>query len=518
MYQKNKTYEKLPIIFLYLLFIFIFPFKLIFGLKNIKLSEVLSKGFHSNTIILIVVIFFKSSIVYPQTPNVKFEKLGMEQGLSFNMITDILQDQKGFIWIATWNGLNRYDGYNFKIYKHLDGDSTSLRVNKVACLLEDKSGRLWVGTFGGGLSLFNREEENFTNFIHNPNDSNSIITDKILSVFEDSKSRLWIGTSNIGVSVLDKSDLNFSSISPQEVKFVNLKNDNQNPYSLKGNGILSFEEDEKGNIWLGSYNGWLNKLQPTNNIIEQSKFLSYYPNLEMMANSPDLSTQSLFKDKHHNGIIWIIDYFNGVYWFDRESEKYISKHPYNSFSENFPLAEVGSIEVENDEYWIGGSGMNIYNFKLNELDKISPNINHYNLNSIKRVAKQNLFIEHLYKDRSGILWIGTESRGLFTLKNTERFLTYSLPVEGDYSSEVHVLGVLEDNAGNLWIGTTEGLFRYNDKKKDYKKYRHNPNISGSISSNIVYNIHQDSKGEIWIGTAVGLGKFNKNGLFSLPTP
>jgi len=377
MCQKNKTYEKSPIIFLYLLFIVIFPFKLLFGQKLIKLSEVLSKGFLSFILFLSLVFFFKFSTIYPQSPNVKFEKLGMEQGLSFNMVTDILQDQKGFIWVATWNGLNRYDGYNFKIYKHIDGDSTSLRVNKVACLLEDNSGRLWVGTFGGGLSLFNREEENFTNFINNPNDKQSLSTDKILSIFEDSKSRLWVGTNNIGVSILDKSDINFSLTSPKEIKFINLKSDNQNPYSLKGNGILSFEEDEKENIWLGSYNGWLNKLALTDNIIEQSKFLSYYPNSKFTINSQDLSTLKLFKDKYNNEIIWVIDYFNGVYWFDSESEKFISKHPFNNYDKNFPLAKIGSIEAYQNEYWIGGSGMDIYNFKLNEFGKILSNVNRY---------------------------------------------------------------------------------------------------------------------------------------------
>jgi len=141
---------------------------------------------------------------------------------------------------------------------------------------------------------------------------------------------------------------------------------------------------------------------------------------------------------------------------------------------------------------------------------LSTDLSRYNINSIKKHNTQDLFIEHLYKDRSGILWIGTESRGLFTFKNTERFLTYRLPVESEYSSEIHVLGISEDNAGNIWIGTTEGLFKYNDKKNYYKKFQHNSKISGSISSNIVYNIHQDSEGDIWVGTAMGLDRLNEN--------
>ena len=135
-----------------------------------------------------------------QSPSVRFKHLDIEQGLSQNMIRDILQDSKGFMWIGTWDGLNRYDGYNFKVYKHIDGDSESLINNKIGCLLEDHKGRLWIGTFGGGLSLFNRDEESFTNFVHNQNDSKSISGDQILSLFEDSKQRIWVGVRNGGVA------------------------------------------------------------------------------------------------------------------------------------------------------------------------------------------------------------------------------------------------------------------------------------------------------------------------------
>ncbi len=473
---------------------------MIFLSKTIFSSSLLVKK------IFFLIVLFSFIHIFPQTTQVKIKKIGMDQGLSFNMITGILQDKKGFIWVSTWNGLNKYDGYSFKVYKHIDGDSTSLRVNKIACILEDKSGKLWVGTFGGGLSLFNSKEESFINFIHNPKDSNSIITDKILSIFEDSKSRLWIGTDKIGVSLLENLDENIYSKNSQAAKFVNIKSDDKNPYSLKGKGILSFTEDKKGNIWLGSYDGWLNKLQPENKS-GYFKFKNYYPKPEILRYSSDLSSQKLLEDEEYKGIIWIVDYFNGLYWFDRETEKFIYKYPFEKFDEKLPLANISCVEIDNGEYWIGGYGIDIYNFASNSLKK-PLNVNRYNLDPIKKYSKQNLSVEHILKDRSGIVWIGTESRGLFTLKNTEQFDSYILPVEDAFSSEPHVLSVLEDNSGNLWIGTTEGLFKYN-KSDYYKKYMHNPNITGTISSNIVYSILQDPQGVIWIGTSGGLDKFNK---------
>lgn len=457
--------------------------------------------------IAFVLVMLISNYAYSQTQNVIFNKIGMEQGLSFNMITGILQDRQGYIWVSTWNGLNRYDGYNFKIYKHIDGDSTSLRVNKISSLLEDKSGRLWVGTFGGGLSLFNREEENFANFIHNPKDNKSIITDKILSIYEDSKSRIWVGTYKVGVSLIENSK-NITQNNSNAIEFTNIKSDYNNPYSLKGKGILSFVEDNKGIIWLGSYDGWLNKLILDKNATEQFTIYSYYPDSKIIRSTHDLSSQKLLADEKHNEIIWIVDYYNGLYWFDSEREKFISKDPFNFFDNKLPIEKISSIQVDDGEYIIAGSEMDIYNIKLDKLGNFPNEINHYNLNPIKKYNTQNLSVEHILKDSSGIIWIGTESRGLYTLKSTEQFNSYVLPVKNEFSSEVHVLSVLEDNSGNLWIGTTDGLFKY--KNNSYEKYLHNSNIPGTISSNTIYNILQDHKGVVWIGTSRGLDKFNKS--------
>jgi len=109
------------------------------------------------TIYLIGVALISSNPLSGQNQGVRFNHLDVEDGLPENTIRSILQDSNGFIWLATWNGLCRYDGYEFEIYKHINGDSSSLQVNKITSLLEDHEKRLWVGTYGGGLSLYNKE-------------------------------------------------------------------------------------------------------------------------------------------------------------------------------------------------------------------------------------------------------------------------------------------------------------------------------------------------------------------------
>jgi len=298
--------------------------------------------------IVLALLTLTSKIIFGQD-NINFRHLSIDDGLSQNMITDILQDSKGFMWFATWDGLNRYDGYNFKIYKHIEGDSTSLRINKISCLLEDNTGRLWVGTFGGGLSLFNRDQENFTNFIHNSKDSSSIISGKIISIFQDSKNRIWIGTSNIGASLIEESELNNLSNTSSNIDFVNFQKEGFDPYSLKGNGIRSFEEDENGTIWLGSYDGWLNKLLLNNNLPEEFEFLGYHPNMEKEKNFSNLSFEELLKDKLHPELIWITDYYNGIIWFDSESEKFVYNYPFDNLDKNIPIADIKSILKDNGE-------------------------------------------------------------------------------------------------------------------------------------------------------------------------
>ncbi len=109
--------------------------------------------------VFIHIVFYLSLIcfirVFGQSNTVRFNRIDIDQGLSQNMVRDILQDGKGFLRIATWDDLNRYDGYNFKVYKNIEGDSSGLRINKILQLFEDHNGTLWVGTFGGGLSIFN---------------------------------------------------------------------------------------------------------------------------------------------------------------------------------------------------------------------------------------------------------------------------------------------------------------------------------------------------------------------------
>jgi two-component system sensor histidine kinase ChiS len=129
--------------------------------------------------------------------NIKFERISIEQGLSYNEVTYFLQDRKGFIWIGTQDGLNKYDGYKFTVYRHNTNDITSTSCHRIWSIFEDDSGIIWIGTLDGGLNRFNPDNKQFTYYMNDLNDPNSISINVIWSIYEDKSGTLWIETGEV---------------------------------------------------------------------------------------------------------------------------------------------------------------------------------------------------------------------------------------------------------------------------------------------------------------------------------
>ena len=149
-----------------------------------------------NSIIISTLLF---QLAFAQS-DLRFKRLSIVQGLSQSTVETVLQDRYGFMWIGTEDGLNRYDGYQFKIYKHDPGDSTSISNNNVWCLFEDHDGYLWIGTFSGGLNRYDPKTDTFTRYLYDPEDQFGLSSNKIRSISEDHQGYLWIGTRNGGLN------------------------------------------------------------------------------------------------------------------------------------------------------------------------------------------------------------------------------------------------------------------------------------------------------------------------------
>jgi len=246
---------------------------------------------------------------------IKFERISLEQGLSQSSARRILQDHQGFMWIGTQDGLNRYDGYNFTIYKHDVQDSNSISDNWITSIHESRQalpspqgmgrdGTLWIGT-RGGLNKFNREKEQFTRFVNNPKNPHSLSNNRVARIYEDRSGTLWIATPG-GLNKFDREK-------EQCIRFVHDPND---PHSLSHNMISSIYEDSasRNTLWIGTGDSGLDKFDRDN---EQFTHFAHNPK-----NPNSLSHNYVFAiHEDHTGMLWI-GTIDGLNKFDRQKEQF----------------------------------------------------------------------------------------------------------------------------------------------------------------------------------------------------
>ncbi|MCP5045943.1 MAG: hypothetical protein GY940_02155, partial [bacterium] len=187
--------------------------------------------------------------LFAQKNNIRFRHLSLEQDLSQVIVHSIVQDGQGFMWFGTEDGLNKYDGYKFTVYRHNPDDRASLGQNWILSIIEDSGGNLWIGTQGGGLNKFDKKTGTFTRFRNRSDNPSSISHNRVNSIIEDSGGYLWIGTGGGGLNKFDKKTGTFT-------RFLNQAN---NPRSLGHNFVNSIIEDSAGNLWIGTGGGGLNK-------------------------------------------------------------------------------------------------------------------------------------------------------------------------------------------------------------------------------------------------------------------
>lgn len=219
--------------------------------------------------------------------NIKFIRICVEQGLSQCTVFTILHDSRGFMWFGTEDGLNKYDGHNFTVYKHDPDDPGSLNDNWISSVYEDHAGVVWIGTRDGGLERYDRELDRFTHFQNDPNDPNSLSDNEVLSIYEDQAAVLWIGTRG-GLDRLDREN---------EI-FAHYQHDPEDPHSLSSNAVSSIHEDREGMLWIGTNGGGLDGFDQENERFTHYQHDPHDPN-SLISNSVTAISQDL------TGSLWV---------------------------------------------------------------------------------------------------------------------------------------------------------------------------------------------------------------------
>ena len=210
--------------------------------------------------LLVLILFPLVAFAQNKPKNYVFEKLPPEVGFTNTGVNDILEDHRGFLWMATWSGLAKYDGYKVKMYRQQPGNSNGLKSNKVTQIYEDSKGTLWIGTNYTGFYRYNRDLDVFEQFCRNPEDMNSLSNDNVWAILEDQDGYLWIGT-----------ERGLNRFNPETKQFIHYKNDPTDSRSLSHDFVYSIAQTPDGSIWVGTEKG-LNRLIQTS---DEEYFIHY---------------------------------------------------------------------------------------------------------------------------------------------------------------------------------------------------------------------------------------------------
>ena len=476
---------------------YIFLTRYIFSLFGLSASNQAFQSIRKFIVILFFLSFIPESLSYSQCKTFLFNHINVRNGLSDQVVTCITQDSSGLVWIGTVNGLNRYDGYQFKIFRHDVYNNTTISNNSIKDLLVDKFGNLWIAT-ADGLNKFNFDTEDFTNFSFSPADSFLQITRNTQCIAEDNDGVIWLGTIGSGLIAFN----------PVNQKFIQFKHKKNDDFGIPDNTISDIIIDKKGTLWIGTSNG-LSILET----IEKKKlwkpssrliFNNYY-HTDRKSSLASSRINCLFQDSKKdvwigtpNGLSQLTPGNRNLMWF-------INYYHQNNDPEILPKNYIWTIfEDSRKQLWIGTEeGLAL---AVPSQQKEKPKFCYYLQDLTNSQALHNSTIRTIFEDKSGLLFMGTYG-GINTLNlKQKKFINYSS--FSDKKNKLEVKDVYEDNNNTLWIASWHGLISYDKRKESNTLYETNPSDPSSISNNHVWTVIGDNKGSIWAGTSEGLNRLN----------
>ena len=458
--------------------------------------------------------------------DLKFTHLTTSDGLSQAYVTAILQDHRGFMWFATRDGLNRYDGNAFVTYKHNPNDPGSLSSNFIQDLIEDDHGYLWTAT-NVGVNKFDPGTERFTRYVHDRNNPNSLGGISVKSIVQDSRGYLWFGTEDSGLDKFDPAGETFTHYphdndgqfvgritrviadSHQDIWFVGergLFHLNQQtgqitrpPATMNGLNAESVSEDEAGNLWLLANS-------PIIGLVKYDRQADRFTKYPLGARAVEVANSNLVIDGE-NGL-WVPSSL-GLNYFDRRTEHftYRLQHDESNADSLDSNAILSIYQDRGGVLWVGteNAGLNLLNLRQEQFVRY-----------MHRPAAPNSVapgrVKAIYQDLNGILLVGYFPRALDRLDRRTGQITHYVPHSGDentLSKGSQVDSIYKDAAGYLWAaGPDSGLDRFDERTGRFKHYRHKPDDPHSLISDKVYKVYGDLNGHIWVSHWYGISRFD----------
>ena len=416
-----------------------------------------------------------------------FEHLSTDDGLSSSTVFSILQDDGGFMWFGTINGLNKYDGYFFKVFEYDPSDSTTISNTSAGNIYKDHEGYIWVGTWGGGLNRFCTRTNTAVRYQHDPNDTASISGNRVQCIFEDKKHRIWIGTYANGLNLLDN----------KTGTFTHYKHEDSNDNSLSNNRIWSIAEDSLGYLWIGTSYG-LNRFNP-----KTGKIKHYFADPTDKTTLCHNTVRAITFTRRNELWIGTEEGLNKFNYAAEQFERFFNQSD-KSFNSN--EGRINAIfEPKSGDLYIGtGYGV----VKFNPLTYKSERYVH---DPSKPGSLGDNEVRAIFEDRNGILWFGNRGRGVDKYNpNHKKFQNLTFSSSPEQASKENTIFTIFQVGDDLYLNNFSSLLRYSRKSGKLFRYK---NVSGLASGmddsrkRTLYHSRIDTN-IIWLSINSNIARFN----------
>ena len=474
--------------------------------------------------LLLIILLITTNIVYVSAyNNINFKNITSEDGLSQGTVETIIQDDQGYIWLGTNDGLCRYNGYEFKIYKHDEELENSITNNYIVDINQDNLGNIWVGTANGlskidtktdlitnynmndeekslshynigdilitksgdvlvgtsdGLNIYNEKKDEFYRIFNKDSDLSSQF---IRSLAEDENQNIWVATNN-GIDKIDiKNNKNIISFKTGHGKF-----------DISENDIYVVRYDPKGYIWAGALKEGLNRIDINTNEVKQYK--NDYRDEKSL---PGNYVKDILRDS--SGNLWV-GTDNGLAKYNEQTENFATYK--NKIYDKTSLVNDEVFSIQEDEsglIWVGTyAGISMFD--------PNTNIEHYKKDPFDENSISDNSIHGIYEDKDGLLWVGTNSKGVNVINRKNYNVKHLNKTSKDYPISDDNINDVVGIDNKIFIATKNGL---NEVDKDLKTINIY-NTEDGICNNNITALFADSKKNVWIGTANGISVLNTN--------
>jgi ligand-binding sensor domain-containing protein len=461
-----------------------------------------------------------------------YRNLPNDPGSTSGIVTVIVRDHQGILWVGTHNGLDRLDEKTGKFihYGNEPGNLRSLSSNNVRAIYEDHRGVLWIGTglfwennSDGGLNRFDRNTGTFTRYLNDPKNPHSLINNKVRAIFEDSRGTFWVGTAGDGLHTMDRSTGSFerhlyNPARPDELSRPKLKPDVYD-------NITFINEDSTGAIWIGTHSAGINRYNPVTKKITHYQSGNGFPDSTCWNDcishdgvlwiSTDASGLLYRVDPFHksiysiptinralsfledkDGYLWVGTQGSGLLKFDQHKNliqrlKHDPSDPFSLFNNEVTCL----IQTREDTILVGtGGGVRIFNKVTQQFSRFHDDGN------LKDTAQTGW--SKIFQDKQGLIWFGRWGLGLVRYNPKDNSFKHFLSDVKDSSSIVTdlVSSVLEDRSGSVWVAGLGGISRLNKETGRFRNY---------VTGHWGLYLYEDSGGTLWAGTERGLYQYSR---------